>query len=87
MAANITRYKNLGTIRPATKAETDGEGGYWVRHWSMTHDMHALDMEDARGILETQEEEFLELERAVRLCEIHGYKVYKPVDSRSFSRG
>lgn len=86
MAANITRYKKLGTIRPATKAETNGEGGFMVRHRSMTHDMHALDIEDAQGILETQEDEIKQIEQAVLLLEIHGYKIYKPIDSGSFYR-
>jgi H2-forming N5,N10-methylenetetrahydromethanopterin dehydrogenase-like enzyme len=77
-------YKNLGTIRKATKAETGGESGYFFKANGENRMGLAPTLKEAREGLELAAEHQREIRRAVNLLESSGYKVYKEINTRSF---
>jgi hypothetical protein len=81
---NVETYKKLGTIRKATRAETDGEGGYFYLPRGSLREGHALTLKDARECLEWAEEDQRKIQAAVALLESRGYKIYEEISRRSF---
>lgn len=80
----VETYKNLGTIRKATKAETGGESGYFFKANGENRMGLAPTLKEAREGLELAAEHQRDIRRAVNLLESSGYKVYKEITLRSF---
>jgi hypothetical protein len=75
----VETYKNLGTIRKATKQETDGEGGYFYLAKGETREHHVLTLKDARECLEWAREDQQKIRDAVTFLQSRGYKIYQEV--------
>ena len=80
----VQTYKNLGTIRKATKQETDGEGGYIYQHRFFGREHHALTLKDARECLEMDQAEAQRIREAMYTLKRHGYRIYRELDVRDF---
>ena len=78
-------YKNLGTIRKATKAETGGENGYFFKANGESHMGLAPTLKEAREALEQSADIQREIRKAVSLLESHGYKIYKEVNWKTLA--
>jgi hypothetical protein len=78
-------YKDLGTIRKATKAETGGESGYFFKAVGESHMGLAPTLKEAREALEQSAEIQREVRKAVTLLESYGYKIYKEVNWKTFA--
>jgi hypothetical protein len=78
-------YKNLGTIRKATKEETGGETGYFFRANGETRMGLAPTLKEAREGLELAAEHQREILKAVNLLERSGYKVYQEITWKTFA--
>ena len=81
----VETYKKLGTIRKATKQETDGEGGYFYQPKGQTREFHALTVKDAREGLVWAEEDQRKIRDAVNLLQSHGYKIYQEISWKTFA--
>jgi hypothetical protein len=77
-------YKNLGTIRKATKAETGGETGYFFKANGENRMGLAPTLKEAREGLELAAQHQREIRRAVNFLESCGYKVYQEITTRTF---
>jgi hypothetical protein len=77
-------YKDLGTIRKATKAETGGESGYFFKANGENRMGLAPTLKEAREGLELAADHRREIQRAVNLLESAGYKVYQEITWKTF---